>query len=377
MSAFRMMVMLRREDPETRHTLNIVCSGTPQARTEALSSLVRRAERSSDPDDWNAVGVGLHHAGEHDSAIGVFEGLVRSFPHVDAYRFNLATSYSQLEQIGLCRHHLQHLAAQAATQELRNLAEQQLRGYEKFLGMSPEDQALRVLQLRSLRRAIDRTARKPEDFVALARLLIQHEKLEPNMGGLDEALEILERGHAAFPEDVSLLEHLIACYLRCDPKGRLDAALKELARLAPESAALHAISRIGDDDASAFSDQIHKRTERLFQVVADAQGPEREAALKDLSSIVSMYPENEGYRLNYAFALMACGMKEAAIEQARHLASLDVKSHTFQFNLGQVFWLCGDAIAGRRHLELAYHFASTEEERRDAEERISELGKQQ
>ena len=72
---------------------------------------------------------------------------------------------------------------------------------------------------------------------------------------------------------------------------------------------------------------------------------------------------------------MVMGHCEEAAQQAKILDSVDEPSHSFHFNLGQIFYYCGDRVKGRTHLELAAKYASDEQERRDAWERISDLEK--
>ena len=86
-----------------------------------------------------------------------------------------------------------------------------------------------------------------------------------------------------------------------------------------------------------------------------------------------MYPDNPDYRVTYAFDMMAANRKDAALPRAHYLTSLPISSHSFHFNLGQVFWLCGDAEHGRHHLNLARQYAENDQEREDVRERISDL----
>ena len=101
----------------------------------------------------------------------------------------------------------------------------------------------------------------------------------------------------------------------------------------------------------------------------------RRPALSDLRRIVERHPQNLQYRLYYGFALMAIGDREEAGRQAEVLDAEDDASHSFHFNLGQIFYYCGDSTKGRAHLELAAKYANDEQERRDAWERILDLEK--
>jgi hypothetical protein len=89
--------------------------------------------------------------------------------------------------------------------------------------------------------------------------------------------------------------------------------------------------------------------------------------------MVTTFPTNPNYRSVYAFALGLTGNKEEALTQAEIAAENAIEDHSLHFNLGQVFWMGGDDVRGRHHLELSIKFAATEEERQDALERIAYL----
>jgi hypothetical protein len=72
---------------------------------------------------------------------------------------------------------------------------------------------------------------------------------------------------------------------------------------------------------------------------------------------------------------VVCGQHAAALQQAELLERNPADTHSFHFNLGQVYWLCGDASKGRQHLQLAYDYANNDQERQDAKDRISDLAR--
>jgi len=128
-------------------------------------------------------------------------------------------------------------------------------------------------------------------------------------------------------------------------------------------------------DTSDWERDMSQRVHHLLgQVVGDDPNV-RAPALSDLRRIVQQYPQNPDYRVHYGFALMVIGDREEAARQARILDSVDEPSHSFHFNLGQIFYYCGDRVKGRAHLELAVKYANDEQERRDAWELITYLGK--
>lgn len=364
-------------DGEADLLLHRIQNGSEPEANQALSELVDRAKRSNDPDDWNAAGLGFNYAGLQDQATHIFDSLVKSYPEKDVYRLNLATSYSQTEQIELCRHHLRYLAAHGSNEEFQRIGREQLEGYERFLGLTEEDQRLRDLQIRSLRRAIGSPERTPDNFIALARLLILRSKLEPEGNWLAESTSVLEEGKEAFPKEPRILELLVAGYLRHDPNGRLPETLALLEKIAPDSTVVEMLATQNKEEANAFSENIYQRANGLMQRAIESKDDHvREAAIQDLGNIVAMYPRNTGYRLLYAFSLMGIGRREAGLEQARHLAETPSESHSFHFNLGQIFWICGDPAQGQHHLGLALRYAENEQEMQDVRDQITELSHQ-
>jgi hypothetical protein len=185
----------------------------------------------------------------------------------------------------------------------------------------------------------------------------------------------LEAGVARYPDDVTLLELLVSAYLAGDPEQRLDETMRHLEKLAPDSPVFDVITQVSREDTSDWGHDMMLRVDRLLAQVAGDNPALRAPALSDLRRIVEQFPDNATYRVNYAFALMIVGEREEAMRQAKILDSLENASHSFHFNLGQIFHYCGDKAKGRVHLELAVKYASNEQERRDAWDRIADLEK--
>jgi hypothetical protein len=166
---------------------------------------------------------------------------------------------------------------------------------------------------------------------------------------------------------------LISCYLRHDPNRRLNAALKRLESLAPDSQVLSIVADQDEEEGRKIIENNQRRADALMQEILHGDESRRQAALQDLGGMVALYADNPFYRSNYAFALMASGQHEAALQQAAILEQNPAASHSFHFNLGQVYWLCGDANKGRQHLQLAFDYAADEQERQDVKDRIKDL----
>lgn len=373
MPEFRAFITSTTHSPQTDKLISYIEQGTAAERESAIEQLIALARQDNNLDTWNTVGVGLHFAGRNDEAIQLFDRLVQAAPANDAYRLNLATCYSQNEQIALCREQLLYVAEHGSTEEHRKLGREQLQGYDSFLGNTEQDRKLADLQVRSLRRRISQSSKTAEDFNHLARLLIKRGRLDPTGDCLEQAVTVLEGGTAAFPKDVELLELLISCYLRHDPNQRLDPALKRLERMAPDSRALSILTNQDEEEGRQFVKNNQARADDLLRQVIQGDQTLRTAALQDLARLVNMYGDNPFYRGNYAFALMVCGQQAAALQQAAILENNPAATHSFHFNLGQVYWQCGDARKGRHHLQLAYDYAANDQERQDVKDRISDL----
>jgi hypothetical protein len=374
MASFALAVTLTKSDPEADRLLDRVRNGLNEERLRALDELVQYAQRAGQLDIWNTAGVGFHLAGQHGQATSIFEQLVQAAPDHDVYRLNLATSLSQTEQVERCRFQLRYVAEHGSTEQARRYAGEQLLGYEEFLGLSDRDRKLQDLQISSLRRALEQPGTPAESYVRLARMLYPRSMFGDEKK-LAEATTVLEKGQAAFPDETSILEPLILCYLHHDPEGRLPGVVSRLEQVAPHSPVLRLLEGVTDEKVRDFAAQMDQRMRSLFASVSDndSSPASRQAALDDLCRIVSRYPDNPNYRVTYAFALLVLDRKEDALVQARILDPVAIESHSFHFNLGQIFWIGGDAERGRHHLNLALLYAKDDQERQDARERIADL----
>src|SRR5439155_12556583 len=138
---------------ETLLLMERVRTGDLPEQDAAISELTERAEKSNDKYDWNRVAMALFEVRRFDEAISIFDRLIQAFPNEDVIRLNLATAYSQVSQVGLCRLHLKYLAEHGGTDEIRKTGREQLEGYEQFIGLTEPDTELRKLQIAALREA--------------------------------------------------------------------------------------------------------------------------------------------------------------------------------------------------------------------------------
>lgn len=358
---------------EASSLMERVRTGEPSEQDAAISELAERAGKSNDKDDWYRVAMALFEVRRFDETISILDKLIQAFPDEDVIRLSLATAYSQVSQVGLCRLHLKYLSEHGGSEEIRKTGREQLERYEQFVGLTDDDLQLRKLQIAALREATSIDGCLAEDFLRLAKLLQHAAALDPYGGWMDQSRATLEEGSAKFPQDITLLEILVHAYLRSDPERRLNETLRRLERLAPDSQVFKVLAEVSREETSSWAHNMSRRVAHLLRLVAGKDQSLREPALIDLQRIVEQYPQNTDYRVHYGFALMVMGDRGEAERQARILDSVDEPSHSLHFNLGQIFYYCGDRVKGRAHLEFAAEYANDEKERSDAWKLISEL----
>jgi tetratricopeptide (TPR) repeat protein len=373
MKDFALPFLVTEENHQGRDLLRKIKNSPPGIeRDNAIQELITMAKRSNEPTDWNLVGLGMFDCGRTDQAIKLFAELVDIYPGDDIFRFNLATCYSQHEEIEMCRYHLQQIVEKGNNPDNKTYA-RELLDNDRFLGRSEDDAQLRQLQMKSLRKKIIVPDRRQEDFVALAKLLLLEFRMKNNEELLQEAVTVLEHANSLYPGHTEILGHLVLVYLHNGSQQKLDDAIRQLEQAAPDSPLLAKLSNIDDKTANDFSKKIYEQAGYLFQLVINNEGDIRERALKDLRRLVTVYPQNLHNRLYFAFALAVAGNTNDSLREANNLSVNPIPSHSFHFNLGQVFYICGDKERGRQHLDIALELAETNEEKKDVKERIEDL----
>src|SRR5258708_39812461 len=372
--AFEAHLFASRNDPNDEKLFDRIRNGVQAEREASLAQLIERAQLSQQPDDVCAAALGMHWAGRNSEARNVFSALVERHPDNDLFRLNLAAMHSQLGEIDLCRHQLRHLQEHAQDERTRSEAREQLAGYERFLGIGKDDLKFKELQLRSLRSRVTRGEATPADYLSLGRKLIQASMVEGSRDPLDEAVRWMTEGSKAFRRDVALIEHLVLCYLRSGQERLAHEAAIRLEKIFPRSEVLALLKRQpGDQEVKEWSESMQSRSHQLMLDVQNGDAAKQRAALAELARMVANAPSNPSYRLSYAFALLIVGDRAEGLKQAEALAAQRSDSHSFHFNLGQIFWGCGDSRRGREHLRLALEYAQSEEERQDVHERLTDL----
>ena len=348
-----------------RLMIDRIRDASPSDQEEALGELYREAQASEgDEQTWSDLALGLFHAGRFEDACELYRKLAEAFPAQDIHPLNIATCLSQLGQPDLCLHQLEQIKTHGHTEEGRQTATTLLEEFTQWRGQSAQEQQFANLKRTALRERVEAGEAEPDEYVQLARLLLQHES--GNLAEVEAATglarQILEQGEKRFPEFAPILEHLTAVYFRTPgAEAEADAILKRLQRVAPDSPVLDLGQ--SEEEAEAFSKRMRSRAFELMRTCEGKDPQLVEAALRDLQKMVAMFAQTPEYRKTYAFALMIAGRIDDARREAEILASFGDDSHDMHFHLGQIFSACGDEVQGLRYLEQALESAPTQEDR--------------
>jgi Flp pilus assembly protein TadD len=359
-----------------QQTISRIRDCSPLDQENALAELHREAKASAgDEKAWNDLALGLFEARHFDEACELFRKLAEAFPDHDFHRLNVATCYSQMAQLDLCQYELEQVKNSGHTEEGRRTATKLLEGLSQWRGTNARDQQFASLQISALRERTEAGEADPEDYVQLARLLLQREfgDLAQVDAATNEARQILERGEKRYPEAVPILEHLALVYFRTPgADNQINAVLEKLQRIAPDSPALCVGQSASDEEAEKFSERMRSRAYELMEHCQSKDPPLIEASLRELQKMVAMFAQSPEYRKVYAFALMIAGRKEEARREAEILASFGDDSHDMEFHLGQIFSSCGDGARGLHLLQRALRSAPTEEDRDQTRQLIAQ-----
>ena len=382
--SFRMAVFVDQEDraspqSDRRHVLGEQIRHASKSEQDAALDELFQLARESGGDEraWSGFALGLFNAGAFEDALDVFRKLANSFPTNDLHRLNIATCHSQLAQFDLCRLQLKSIAASGATPQARQVAAEQLRGLEEWLGQTEKDQQFREMKLMALQERVRAADAQAEDYVQLARLLLEqeHAGAPGSEGDTERGREILEQGESRFPQSVPILEYLAGFYMRLPGcEEQLEKTLQKIEKLAPDSPVLELMNPT-EDYARELSNRLRERAFALMRNCESKDPDLVSASLKELRKMVGKFGQIPEYRKNYAFALTMAGRYEEARREAEILAGMAGDSHNLHFHIGQVFSACADKARARHHLELALQLSNTDEDRRDTLQLLSDLKK--
>ena len=113
-----------------------------------------------------------------------------------------------------------------------------------------------------------------------------------------------------------------------------------------------------------------------LQLTLDATSADdrrRFEALKEIRSMVELFPTELNYRLALTFALGIEGSCKEAITQAQMLEELDTGTHEVEYCLAQVYLNCGDSSSARRHGLEAERLARSAEDHQDSRDLLRRI----
>jgi tetratricopeptide (TPR) repeat protein len=287
---------------------------SPLDQENAIAELHREARASAgDEKAYNDLALGLFAARHFEDACELFRKLAEAFPDHDIHRLNVATCCSQMAQFDLCEYELEQVKDSGHTEEARRTATELLEGLARWRGMDVRDRQFASLQIGALRERTEAGEADPEEYVHLARLLLQQESgdLIQVETAISEARQILEQGEKLYPDAIPILEHLAFVYFRTPgTDNRINAMFEKLHRLAPDSPVLRVGQSATNEEAENFSKRMRGRANELMQQCQSNEPTLVEASLLELQKMVTMFAQSPEYRKVYAFALMIAGRHE-------------------------------------------------------------------
>jgi predicted Zn-dependent protease len=343
-------------------------NGSDVERDSLLRQLSDRAEASQSLEDWHVYAMGLLTAGRESSGVDILSQLVQAAAGqepADIYRYNLAVALQRIGQTDLASYHLRELAERGVTEKGRDLGAQGLDTIAAGVAGNEEERHFQELRAGALMERVAGGGGTEGDHHALAEALLKLDVLDEQGSHLLEGIAALEEGRARYPESVPLLELLVLALLRLGDQPRIERALADLERLAPDSPALAVLRKQQEEDAAEYSDELEGRAEYLLRETQSGDLVRARAAVEGLGQIVKAFPSNPAYRDRYAFALMVIGDYEAAVREAEVIERTGTDSHELHLLLGQIYLAAGQEARGRRHLDLALRYARTDQDRVD------------
>jgi Flp pilus assembly protein TadD len=286
-------------------------------REGALIDLRRLAEREPvDYDVVHAYAMGLLELGRHREAVDVLRTIIEAEPDSWNSRLSLGASYVNVGEYALARAQLREVAAHADL-EAESQKAQELLG---VVDTREAEAELRRLQTDALRERVTSRRAGEQDLVRLAAHLISEATRSDDAALLCKATDLLEQAQAEHGDSVEILEALAFCYRRHDPHSRLDATLRALEGIAPESAVLelfgdpeafeldrrgapltdeaflegYALERAGDDEGAVAA----------YQRAIDSRDPEHAPrAAVNLGNLLARKDDGERARIAYRVAI--------------------------------------------------------------------------
>jgi tetratricopeptide (TPR) repeat protein len=244
------------------------------------------------------------------------------------------------------------------------------------MGTTEKDHHLKQLQIRCFLREIEVQEPDSKVFLTLGRLLLEQLWMEMDDKKVAELLALLEKGTAIYPDDIQILEMLLAGKVWFEPfKDHHDQA-DMLARLSPHSPLLSICADRKKNEAVMYSG-ISGSFGLLIEALISGDEELREYVLKDMAGFVVRDPTNTDYRIMYAIALAKAKDYAGALKQVDKAEQDPNKGYTYYFNVSQIFHICGNDEKALEYTENAKLYVETEEDRVDLDkviDRITNVG---
>ncbi|MGV1010219.1 MAG: hypothetical protein ACOYBY_16705 [Dermatophilaceae bacterium] len=346
-------------------------------RQEILEELRRAAEESGDLDLVNRLALAYAELGRTRVAAEVWEQLLTlasEEPNADVARMSLGTAYDELGFAALSRYHFLYLAAEGATEELREIGKDQLSRLDRE---GAAFAAARERHRQKFTDALSRAERTADlvDLETVGTLLPEFISAEPTTDRVVRIRQLLDAAASRYPYSVGLLVGQMFCAEELNDeatlhavKGRMDEAIRAGAvyALPDDVAALLARQRAqGNPNAAAA---------HLFRLVTDRDTGLADAALEDLARLADDNPRDEVWRFAFCFGLLSCGRAKDLPAQVPRLVVLEKPTHSYHYNAGLLFFAAGEQERGRRSLLLSLELARDEDDVADAREALASCG---
>lgn len=176
---------------------------------------------------------------------------------------------------------------------------------------------------------------------------------------LTDAWTILKRARTTHPRSVPLIELEALTAARLGLNQDLDAALKRLSRLDPDSKVLElSSSRTDDGDAIRW-------VESSWEAIRNSGSHDPEvstSALAELEGRAAFFPYSSTHKINFALGLISAGRTALAAQVAEAAALLDDGSFADAYNLGVIFESADRPELARKHYGDALARAVTDDE---------------
>jgi tetratricopeptide (TPR) repeat protein len=348
--------------------------GAPREGKATILERLRQAEPAG-RRPLHFTGLAFALLGSPAEAMTLFEqaASVTTPPHpIDV--LNIAVALVALGELDLARARLGLVAD--GTGQASERARQYIAELDRVRGELDRDARLKELQAAALTERVAAGGASIGERIRLARLAWG--LAERGRPGHDHEAptRLLEQVNAEDPQNVEALELLALCYLKTGHEGKLNATLRELERLAPDSRIWQVLDRpIPDAAVDAHTRNIRARTSRLFEEVQGG-GPGADAALESLRTLSRQFPGNMTCHEAAMWALTMTGHVDEGLVHAEWIAQQPDLGHGSHFNVGQIFWHAGQHERAEHHLLEAFHLAADQQEAADAIQMLQYLRRQ-